>query len=85
MSTSTRTERTDLYDTISPASVAAEVVKIERRLTALEQSVRDTRLMVAAQLDALAEDIGYPINDIAKTRKHIRDLAAKLRAGTRHG
>ena len=85
------TAQSDLYDTITPASVAAEVVKINRRLAALEQSVRDVhdiRLMVAEQLDALAEDIGYPINDIAKTRKHLRDLAAKLRAeasGVRHG
>ena len=79
------TTQSDLYDTITPASVAAEVVKINRRVAALEQSVRDTRLEVAQQLDALAADIGYPINDIAKTRKHLRDLAAKLRAGVHHG
>ncbi len=83
MATNTSPTTTTPYSTV--ADIIRKQTEIEQRIAALEQNVRDTRLEVAHALEALAKDIGYPINNIPLVRQHIRDLAAKLCAGVRRG
>jgi len=69
----------------TPYATVADIVRtmtlIERRLSAAERAILDA----ANRLDQMADDLGYPINSIHHTREHLREVAAILREGVRHG
>lgn len=61
--------------------VIRKQAEIEQRLARCEQSI----LAAADQIEALADKLQYPINSIHITREGLREIAAAIRAGVRHG
>jgi len=75
-------------DTSAPATPYATVADIVRRMTSIERRLSAAEraiLEVATRLDQMADGLGYPVNSIHVTREHLREIAAILHTGVRHG